>query len=139
MDKMMQHYFVVLDGIDKTGKDTIAKMLWQMDRRLNILIRGWPSCMAYSKKYNRNVVYPLPDKDAVYVHLTVNKEDWKLRCIMTNEPEIDYDYESGLFSETFKILDNNNYHILTFDTSEITPYNICVSIVNYLKQLNKEN
>ena len=94
--KKLKFYTVFIDGIDKTGKDTVRQYVWQLDKRLNVLVRGWPSLTVYAKKFNRNVEYELPYRNALYVMLIADKEDWNIRCITTNEPKIDY--ENELFS-----------------------------------------
>lgn len=135
----MKYYTVVLDGIDKTGKDTIAGYIWRLDKRINIICRGWPSLVAYAKKFNRNADYALPYKDALYVRLNANEEDWNIRCSMTKEPKIDYSSDNKLFDEAFKILEDNDYHVYAFNTSVFTPYEIASNIIQELKRMNKEN
>lgn len=137
MEKM-KYYTVVLDGIDKTGKDTIAGFIWRLDKRLNILVRGWPSLVVYNEKFKRNTDYAMPYKDALYVHLLVDEEDWKIRCSMTNEKKIDYEADSKMFDSAFNILDNYGYKVMTANTSRITPYQIAQAIVEVIKQLNYE-
>lgn len=136
MEKMT-YYTIVLDGIDKCGKDAIAKYIWQLDKRLNIIVRGWPSLYAYNKKYNRNVSYKLPTKNALYVHLTVDEQDWNIRCRIHNEPIIDYNYDSELFNLAFDKLAKHNYHILTFNTTNVTAFSIATFVVKHIHSLNK--
>lgn len=134
--KKMKYYTVILDGIDKTGKDTIAGYIWRLDKRINVICRGWPSLVVYAKKFNRNVDYALPYRNALYVRLNVNKEDWNIRCAMTNEPEIDYDSDNKLFDEAFKTLKNSKYYVYSFNTSISTPFEIASIIVQELKRMN---
>lgn len=131
-------YTVILDGIDKSGKDTIAKYVWQLDKRLNVFVRGWPSLVVYAKKFNRQCKYELPYKNALYVHCIVDKEDWQIRCNITNESKIDYNNDTNLFFDSFSELINNNYNTITFNTSELTPYSIAKQIVYNIYKLNKE-
>lgn len=138
MDKL-KYYTIFLDGIDKCGKDTIRQYVWRLDKRLNVFCRGWPSLVAYARKFCRDCHYELPDKHAVYVHLHVNENDWKIRCEMTNEPVIDYFIDTGLFNDVFAILDDNNYQVIHFNTSKMTPIDIAKAIVNYVHRLNLED
>lgn len=132
----MKFYTVYLDGIDKSGKDTIAKYVWMLDKRLNVFVRGWPSLVAYAKKFCRDVNYALPYKDALYVHCIVSKEDWQIRCKMTNEQKIDFVDDSKLFDEAFNELERKNYNVMKADTSAFTPYQNALLIVNKMQALN---
>lgn len=134
----MKYYTIVLDGIDKSGKDTIARYIWLLDNRLKTVVRGWPSLYAYNKKYNRNTDYELPYKNALYVKLNVNYEDWKIRCDITNEPKIDYQFDKELFAEAFHVLQSNGYNVVAYNTTEDTAYTIALAIVNKMKSLNGE-
>lgn len=138
-NKTLKYYTIVLDGIDKSGKDTIAKFIWNLDKRLNVFVRGWPSLVVYAEKFNRNCSYELPYKNAIYVRCDVDKIDWLIRCKMTNEQDINYEYDSNLFNKAFYTLLNNNYYVLHFNTSKLTPYDIATQIVQFIKNLNKEN
>jgi len=133
----LDYYTVILDGIDKCGKDTIAKYVWELDRRLNVFCRGWPSLVVYAKKYSRDCKYSLPYKNALYVHLTVDKADWQIRCNLHNEPTINYYDDSNLFEQAFEFLQNTNYKIVKYNTSDMTAYQIAEQIVKTIHNLNK--
>lgn len=134
----MQYYTVVLDGIDKSGKDLIASYIWRLDKRLNVIARGWPSLYAYNKIFDRHTDYALPTKMALYVHLDVEIADWVIRCETTNEPKIDFNEHSAVFIEAFNKLIDNGYQTAKFNTSIMTPYQIASNIVARMKILNKE-
>ena len=136
MDKL-KIFTVVIDGIDKAGKDTLAGYVWRMDKRLNVFVRGWPSLVVYANKFNRNVEYALPYKDALYVHLRVSPDDWKIRCEMTNEPAIDYKKDDDAFYEAFQTLINNGYHTRRYNTSLNSMYEIANDIICQLRLLNE--
>lgn len=138
MAKTLKYYTVVLDGIDKSGKDTIAKYIFRLDRRLNILVRGWPSLIVYAKKFNRNCIYQKPYKNALYVHLTVDREDWKIRCEITKEEKINYDDDISLFYEAFNNLISMGYQCRRYNTSDYTAYQIARMIVLEIMKLNEE-
>ena len=136
--KKLKVYTVIIDGIDKSGKDTIAKYVWYIDKRLNVFVRGWPSLVVYAKKFNRQCEYELPYKDVLYVHCYVDKNDWLIRCNITNESKINYDNDTQMFFDAFNVLNNNNYYIMNFNTTELTPYIIAKQIVNKINELNEE-
>lgn len=135
MEKM-KYYTVILEGIDKTGKDTVRQYVWQMNKSLNVFCRGYISLEAYNRKFNRGKQYNAPYKDALYVLLTVNKEDWQIRCKMHDEPVIDYDNDNALFRTVYNSLDDK-YAKLEIDTSVFTPYQIAKVIIDKIERLNK--
>ena len=129
---------IIIDGIDKSGKDTIAKYVWYLDKRLNVFVRGWPSLVVYAKKFNRQCEYELPYKDVLYVHCYVDENDWSIRCNITNESKINYDNDTQMFFDAFDILDNNNYYTMTFNTTQLTPYIIAKQIIDTVGIKNVE-
>jgi len=140
MEEKLSFYTVIFDGIDKSGKDTIAKYVWRLDKRLNIVVRAWPSLVVYAKKFNRNCKYELPWKQVLYVHCTVEKDDWLLRCKINNEDtsNVDYDKDSIEFTKAFNELSSNNYEVIHINTSKITAYEAAKIIVNKIHKLNGE-
>lgn len=136
---MLNVYTVIIDGIDKSGKDTIARYVWRLDKRLNLIIRAWPSLVVYAKKFNRNCDYALPWTQALYVHCEVEEEDWKLRCKINNEDisNIDYHKDRAAFDEAFEELTKNGYNVMHINTSKITAYEAAKLIVYKIHQLNK--
>lgn len=138
--KKLKVYTVIIDGIDKSGKDTIAKYVWYLDRRLNVFVRGRPSLVVYAKKFNRNCDYALPWKQALYVHCNVEEEDWALRCKINNEDvsNIDYYKDSNAFNKAFEELTRNGYTVMHINTSIITPYDAAKLIVDKIHKMNGE-
>ena len=137
MAQQMKYYTVFLDGIDKTGKDTIRQYVWRLNKSLNVFCRGYISLEVYNRLYKRNVAYELPYENALYVLLTVNHNDWTIRCEMTDEPVIDFLQHSTEFQVVFEQLKMNGYKTMSFNTSEMTPYQIAEQIVAYIDELNK--
>jgi len=131
----LKFYTVFLDGIDKCGKDTIKKYVWQLDKRLNVFCRGWPSLVVYAKKFERNCEYELPYKNALYVHITVDKDDWQIRCNIHNEPTINYLTDSNMFNEAFAILKENEYNVVEYNSTNMTAYQIAQHIVDVIHRL----
>lgn len=136
MAKKLKYYTVFIDGIDKSGKDTIAKYVWRLDKRLNVFVRGWPSLVVYAKKFRRKCDYELPYQDALYVQCIVDKKDWQIRCSINNEKKIDFEKDSKKFDDAFDRLKDAGYFVLTADTSIYTPYDIAEQIVKKVKQMN---
>lgn len=136
--KILKVYTVIIDGIDKSGKDTIAKYVWPLDHRLNVFVRGWPSLVAYAKKFNRNCKYELPWKNVLYVYCKVDEEDWKIRCSINNEDmtNLDFKKDTELFDEAFNKLSENGFNVLTINTSRITAYDAAKMIVGKMQKLN---
>lgn len=135
MAKKMKYYTIFLDGIDKTGKDTIRYYIWQMNKGLNVFCRGYISLEVYNRKFNRQNNYNKPYKDALYVLLYVDRNDWEIRCKMTNEPTIDYEYDSKLFNDVYNEM--KDYKKYSFNTSILTPYSIAKQIIMTIEELNK--
>ena len=148
---------IEFDGIDKSGKDTIMKQLFSVDPNKYIpKSRGLISQIAYSKLNNRNYSYNINKgylDNTLFVYLTVDEDDWKIRCDLTNELAIDkarcdtknnvrLDYSlhmnafNDAYNEVYNMLENKN-HIMSFNTSEITPYKIIMQVISTLNKLNK--
>ena len=99
----MTVYNIVLDGIDKTGKDTIRQYIFYLQNAKYICTtRGYMSMVVYSKIFNRDYEYDIENqKNTLNVLLTADKADWEIRCKITNEPKIDYDLHTKEFNEVF--------------------------------------
>ena len=134
----MKYYTVVIDGIDKAGKDLVASYVFRLDKRLNVIARGWPSLWVYNKKFNRNVKYTLPDRYTLFVRLKVDYTDWQIRCDIHNEPKINFEKDNMLFDAAFSILKMHKFETKLYNTSTMTAYEIALSIVNKIKELNGE-
>ena len=134
MDKM-RYYTVILEGIDKTGKDTIRQYVWQMNKSLNVFCRGYISLEVYNQKFNRGKSYSAPYKDALYVLLTAEKDDWQIRCNISNEPVIDYENDSKLFRDVYNSLDNT-YAKMEVNTTCCTAFQIACQIIHKIDELN---
>lgn len=135
----MKYDTIVLEGIDKTGKDTILRYICELSNyKYLVQSRGILSQIAYSKLYNRDYKYEIKNKynNVLFVYLTVDREDWNIRCNMTNEPVISYDDNVDAFHYT--IIECCKYiNIINFNTSKKTPYQIAKQIVEYMNELNE--
>lgn len=137
-EKPMRIFQIFLDGIDKTGKDLIRSYIFYLGKGRYICVaRGIVSMQVYAELYDRPYKYDIATQENVLnVLLTVNKEDWEIRCKAANEPLTDYDKESKMFKDKFDELAAKGYNVLRFNTSIITPYNIAKMIINHMEKLN---
>lgn len=135
------YHTIVVEGIDKTGKDTLVNYLFNLDNGKYLHhSRGIMSCIAYNKLYNRNVEYDLQQHThEIFVYLTCEKQDWKVRCKLTNEPKINYEDNLNIFNEAKKLLMSNGIIILEYNTSYLTPYQIATHVLRTMEDLNNEN
>ena len=139
---------VELDGIDKCGKDSVRPYMFYLEPGKYLCrARGLISQIAYAKLYKRDIEWAGTDyaKNTLFVLLEVNKQDWEIRCKLTNEPSLDFTYEQmtqafklALYElkERFNVPENQ---ILVFNTSAYTPYTIADEIKTRLEYLNNQN
>ena len=132
---MLNFYCISVEGIDKTGKELIRKYLDILGKHKYVLMdRGIISNVAYAKLWHRPYSYELSVfKDWLFVYLTTDKEDWEVRCKLTNEPKIDYDLNKSIFDETVNEFVKLGFQTLTFNTSQMTPYSIAKAIITYME------
>lgn len=133
-------YKIFIDGIDKSGKDTIVGYIDKLSgHKYAVKSRGVLSLIAYAKLFNRNFKYDLcSEKCALHVIVDVSKEDWQVRCKMTNEPKIDYQKNVNAFKYAEAIGKKNKLRIIHVDSTRNTPYSIAKQIINYATKMNKE-
>ena len=152
---------VEFDGMDKCGKDSIAKQIFAVDPNKYIInVRGIMSQIAYSWLWKREYVYEMSKgylENTLFVYLTVNEDDWNVRCKLSGEHEknkkrtdvesaIEYKTSNDAFEHANEVLKQafDNYgvsdkHILKLNTSEMTPYQIILKVVERLNELNEGN
>lgn len=139
---------IELDGIDKCGKDSVRPYVFYLEPGKYLCrTRGLISQIAYAKLYKRNIEWDGADyaKNTLFVLLEVDKQDWEIRCKLTNEPNTGFTYEE--MTQAFKLalyelkerFDVPENHILVFNTSEYTPYAIADEIKTHLEYLNNQN
>lgn len=136
----LKYYNIYLDGIDKCGKDLINTYINYLAnfKYLN-KSRGLITMMAYSEKFNRKYDYDLESmKHSVHFLIDVDKDDWAVRCRNTNEPSINYEYDTALFNKAYNKLEEAGYKVYKFNSSVDTPYAIACKIIAILNSLNKE-
>ena len=139
---------IELDGIDKCGKDSVRPYVFYLEPGKYLCrARGLISQIAYAKLYKRKLEFDaeMYTKNTLFVLLEVNKQDWEIRCKLTNEPNAGFTYEEmtqafklALYEvkERFNVPENQ---ILVFNTSEYTPYAIADKIKTHLEYLNNQN
>lgn len=139
---------IELDGIDKCGKDSVRPYVFYLEPGKYLCrTRGLISQIAYAKLYKRGIEWDGTDyaKNTIFVLLEVDKQDWEIRCKLTNEPNTGFTYEE--MTQAFKLalyelkerFDVPENQILVFNTSEYTPYTIADEIKTHLEYLNNQN
>lgn len=139
---------IELDGIDKCGKDSVRPYVFYLEPGKYLCrARGLISQIAYAKLYRRDIEWDGADyaKNTLFVLLEVDKQDWEIRCKLTNEPNTGFTYEE--MTQAFKLalyelkerFDVPENQILVFNTSEYTPYTIADKIKTHLEYLNDQN
>lgn len=129
-------YIIEIEGIDKTGKDLIKAYITQLSNYKYIVqSRGLLSNMVYAEKYGRNYDYTLMYRPIV-VYLDVNEEDRRVRCLISNEPSIDAEYDKRLFNKYKKKLIEEGITVLEFNTTEQTPFSIAKQVLDYIEKGN---
>lgn len=139
---------IELDGIDKCGKDSVRPYVFYLEPGKYLCrARGLISQIAYAKLYKRDIEWEGTDyaKNTLFVLLEVDRQDWEIRCKLTNEPNTGFTYEEmtrafklALYElkERFNVSENQ---ILVFNTSKYTPYAIANEIKTRLEYLNNQN
>lgn len=137
----MKYYSICIDGIDKTGKDTLLGFIDQLSNHKYIInVRGMLSQIAYANLYNRDFNYDLvPQQYILNILLTVDEEDWKTRCKLTREPVIDYAENCRVFCEAYDVLENAGLPVATFNTTHMTPYQIAKAVIKILEDKERED
>ena len=135
----MNYYRIILEGIDKTGKDQIREYIRKLSNgKYTCSARGFVSLMAYSNLYNRDYKYDIQQEtNTIIVYLTVDKEDWEVRCKINNEPAIDYEKNKEAFEEVINKLRKDKFRILEYDTSIWPPYQIAKQVIEIVDSINE--
>lgn len=130
---------IFIEGVDKTGKDTLLYYLNQYTNYEHyISARGPISTMVYAEKFGRkplNFDYlRLIKEEVMFVLLTSEEKDLSIRFKMTHEPQIDVIRDAALFNKYFDKMKKYGVKCVTYNTSYMTPTQICMSIQNVLKE-----
>lgn len=137
---MLKYYCISCEGIDKSGKYQVLKYLDILGKHKYVLMdRGLMSNITYARMFNRSYTYDINQfKYWIFVHLYCDKADWEVRCKLTNEPTIDYKKNIDAFEETTKEFKKHGFHVLSFNTTNLTPYNVAKQVIAYIDKLNRQ-
>lgn len=129
---------IVIEGIDKTGKDSLLPYLESLGNYYYIInVRGLLSQLAYNDLYHREYEYEIPDLSHIlFVLLDSDDKDLDIRFKITNEPEINRRANREAFNKAASFLENRyNANILRINTTEVTPYQASSMILDNIKQM----
>ena len=136
---------IEVEGIDRTGKDTLVGYLdYMSNRQLPICSRGLLSTLAYNAIYSRFMSDSREkemikgNKETLIVLLYADIEDLEIRYKMSNEQMINIQREMTVFEDYAGFLKNEGINVLKFNTTEMTPYKISEEIIKYIKEENKK-
>lgn len=136
---------VEIDGIDKTGKDSIKPYIFYLEPgKFLTRSRGLISQLAYAKLYGREFDWDALEytKNTLFVLLTVDELDWSIRCKITNEPNTGFTFEQmqnafmNAYVEVKDRFDVPDKQMLIIDTTAHTPHVIASAIISRLNELN---
>ena len=91
--------------------------------------------MVYAEKYGRDYDYSLVYRPIV-VYLDVDEEDRRVRCTLTNEPNINADADKRLFNKYKTKLRESGITIYEFNTTHQTPYQIATQVLELIEKGN---
>lgn len=129
-------YIIEIEGIDKTGKDLVKAYITLLsDYKYIVQSRGLLSNMVYAEKYGRDYDYSLVYRPIV-VYLDVDEEDRRVRCTLTNEPNINADADKRLFNKYKTKLRESGITIYEFNTTRQTPYQIATQVLELIEKGN---
>ena len=138
---MLKRYCISFEGIDCSGKELVGKYVNILGNYKYVLMdRGLLSNITYARMNGRNYSYSIKPYDGwIIVYLTVDKEDWEVRCKLKNEPKISYEVHTNEFNNSAMALDKAGIPILVYNTSKYTPYQIAKDIIKYMEDREKED
>lgn len=134
---------IEIEGIDKTGKDTLVGYIDYMSgRSIPVGSRGILSTLAYNLIYDRNNTKNYDrlcedNKNTLIVLLTADTEDLEIRYKITHEPKIDMTKQWAIFEGLARGLENHNgINVVRYNTTYMTPYQIAQEIIELLEKEN---
>lgn len=137
---------VEFDGIDKCGKDSVKPYLFYLEPGKYLSrARGLISQLAYARLYNRDIEFDATDyaKNTLFVLLVVDKQDWEIRCKLTNEPDTGFSFEEmqNAFKHSLSKLHSDfdvpTERVMVLNTSHVTPFDISKKVCERLEYLNR--
>ena len=135
---------VEIEGLDRTGKDTLAGYIDYMSNRTMVVkTRGVLSNLVFGTVFDRHI----PEKrieqmiegnmDTLIVFLTANLDDWKIRMKMSKHPEINDNDHTEAFTYWKNTLREKGIKILEYNTTDETPYRIAEKVMAIIEEENK--
>ena len=130
---------VEIEGMDKTGKDTLAFYLKKLGNYAYTLnVRGILTQIVYNDKFNRNNTYMLPYKPFI-VFLDVDNVDHAIRCDSTGEATINLNKDREVYHKYIELLKGYGIQVYEYNTSEMTPYQIAQDVIKKLNETKIED
>lgn len=136
---------IEVEGIDRTGKDTLVGYLdYMSNRQMPVGSRGILSTLAYNCIYDRFMSDHTEkemisgNRNTLVVLLYGEPEDLEIRYKMSNERMVNMQREMTVFEDYAGLLQQNGVRVLKFNTSQKTPYMIATEVIDYIKEENKQ-
>ena len=142
--KIVEPFIVHLDGMDKTGKDTIQDLLVKRTKGRSLVFnRSFMSQIAYSRIYNRPDAEEYfwkkfdlaDDRCEHFIYLYANEKDVAERFIKHDEKDMkieDYGKHKTVFDQVVNDAENKWFiDIFKINTSELTPDECVDQILEY--------
>jgi len=142
----MKEHIVILDGVDKTGKDTIKDCLVkQSNGKILVIVRSFISQIVYSRIYKRNINESFfiekmknlyNDGNYTFFYLTARKDELIERFKKNNEQDLDIkhiDSHFKVFNDVLNKMDNSGIYINHIDTTDKTPDDAARDIIERIK------
>ena len=139
---------IILEGIDRCGKGSLHKYLERLGNFKYIIDdRGILTQLVYNEKFNRGVEYNLDEyKKDLIIYLYADPKDLEIRFKMTNEPSLYKDLsiieginkDLKIYDKYVNILNDEGYIIYSFNTTNMTPYNVAKSIIHILEVMEEK-
>lgn len=135
---------VEIEGIDRTGKDTLMRYIDYMSNRTMVVkTRGLMSNIAYADLYNRflstQYVNQLleANKETLIVYLTADKEDWEVRMKIAGHEYLDFERNEMAFEYAKRVIRGANILFFEFNTTKQTPYQIAEMVMTIIREENQ--
>ena len=120
---------ISIDGIDKTGKDSVRKLMIQMSGgKVLVKVRTFMSQIVYSRIYDRRIdedffINKMLEYQKIgekFFMLTCNNEVLRERFILSAEKDLkqeDIETHQKIFNDVSQYMQGKGIHIITLDTS----------------------
>ena len=142
----MNEHIIILDGVDKTGKDTIKDCLVkQSGGKILVVVRSFISQIVYSRLYKRNINESFfikkmrdlyYDGNYTFFYLTASKNELIKRFEKHNEQDLDIKYidkHIKTFNDVLNEMKNSGMRIKYIDTTSRTPDDTAEDIIGSIK------